>query len=128
MTKTEDRRVPHPSQQARRTGRHRHGRIPRPWHRRPAAHASHIDLGVAGPFVVLGGESVTNTGPSILNGDLGVSTGSSLTGLRLPGVVNGVQHANDEVAANAQAASLTAFDAAGTEPLREDLTGRTSAA
>jgi hypothetical protein len=92
----------------------------------PAAHAADVDLGVAQPFVVLGGESVTNTGPSVLNGDLGVSTGSSLVGFGSPAVVTGATHVDDEVAANAQAAALRAYDAAAGEPVPDGnvLTGQ----
>ncbi|MFD8999785.1 hypothetical protein ACFV0T_02165 [Streptomyces sp. NPDC059582] len=39
-------------------------------------------------FAVLGGASVTNTGPSEVTGDLGVSTGTSVTGFP-PGQVHG---------------------------------------
>jgi hypothetical protein len=80
----------------------------------PAAEASHVGLGVAGPFVVLGSSTVTNTGTSVLNGDLGVSPGSALTGFEFA-VVNGVTHQNDAVAANAQAANVTAHNAAAGE-------------
>lgn len=38
-----------------------------------AAKASAVNLATAQPFVVLSGAGVTNTGPSVLNGDLGVS-------------------------------------------------------
>ena len=44
---------------------------------------------------MLGGSTVTNTGPSVLNGDLGVSPGTALTGFGLPAVVNGATHDND---------------------------------
>ena len=67
-----------------------------------------IPLGTASTFSVLGGSAVTNTGPSILNGDLGVSPGSSLTGWAPPGTVLGVPHATDSVAAQAQLDITTA--------------------
>ncbi|MEA2316785.1 MAG: hypothetical protein QOD44_974, partial [Solirubrobacteraceae bacterium] len=68
-----------------------------------AAHAAPVNLATATPFVVLGGATVTNTGPSVLNGDLGVAPGTALPGFGLPAVVNGATHANDAVANQAQA-------------------------
>ena len=74
--------------------------------------------------MVLGGAAVTNTGPSVLNGDLGVSPGTSLVGFGLPAVVNGATHANDAVAAQAQADLTTAYNVAAGQPVRPPTTSR----
>jgi len=90
-----------------------------------AAQAAPVDLASAGPFAVLGGSTVTNTGPSVLNGDLGVAPGTSLVGFGLPAVVNGATHANDAVANQAQADLTTAYVVAAGQPVApaNDLTG-----
>src|ERR1039457_6920941 len=63
-----------------------------------------VNLGTAGTFGVLAGTTVTNTGPSTINGDLGVS----------PGTVTGVAHQADGVAAGAQSDLTSAYiDAMG---------------
>lgn len=75
-----------------------------------------VDLGTATSFSVLGGSTVTNTGPSVIAQDLGVSPGSSVTGFP-PGTVLGVIHAADAVAAQAQLDLTAAYnDAAGRLP------------
>ena len=86
---------------------------------------SAINLGTVGPFVVLGGSTVTNTGPSVLNGDLGVAPGTALVGFGLPAVVNGATHANDGVAMNAKSDLTTAYNVAAGQPVApaNDLTG-----
>jgi Ice-binding-like len=91
-----------------------------------AAQASPVGLGTVSPFVVLGGQTVTNTGPSVLNGDLGVAPGTALPGFDLPAVVNGATHANDAVAAQAQADLTVAYDVAAGQPVApaDDLTGQ----
>jgi Ice-binding-like len=72
-----------------------------------------VNLGTASSFAVLAGSTVTNTGLSVLNGDLGVSPGSAITGFP-PGIVNGTVHQTDGVAAGAQSDLTTAYnDAAG---------------
>lgn len=77
------------------------------------AATSPVDLGTAASFAVLAGQSVTNTGPSTINGDLGVSPGTSITGFP-PGTVNGATHQTDATAAQAQNDLTTAYtDAAG---------------
>jgi hypothetical protein len=76
-----------------------------------------VGLGTATSFAVLAGAAVTNTGPSVISGDLGVSPGTAVTGFP-PGVVtNGTVHSADAVAAQAQADLTTAYnDAAGRTP------------
>ena len=100
----------------------------------PAASAaqSTVGLGTATSFAVLAGQTVTNTGPSIISGDLGVSPGTAVTGFP-PGLVNnGTIHAADATAKQAQADLTKAFsDAAGrpsTASAGTDLGGKTFAA
>lgn len=86
-----------------------------------------VGLGVASSFAVLSGSAVTNVGPSTLGGDLGVSPGTAVSGFP-PGLFDGVLHAADAVAAQAQADVTQAFgDAASRTPpllLTGDLGGR----
>jgi len=77
-----------------------------------------IDLGTASTYSVLGAAAVTNTGDSVLNGDLGVSPGTSITGFP-PGIVNGTTYAPPATEpAQAQADLTTAYGvAAGLTPV-----------
>jgi hypothetical protein len=78
-----------------------------------AAGPTAVDLRTAGGFAVLGGTTITNSGPTVINGDLGLSPGTAVTGFP-PGTVNGTIHTTDAVAAQAQTDLVTAFnDAAG---------------
>jgi len=95
----------------------------------PAAAAqAPVALGTTASFAVLAGSMVSNTGPSVINGDLGVSPGTAVTGFP-PGLVNGVTHSADAVAAQAQADLVTAYDdAAGrasTATVSADLASQT---
>lgn len=89
-----------------------------------SAAAAPVSLGTAGTFAVLGGSTVTNTGPSVLNGDLGVSPGTALVGFGSPAVVNGATHANDAVAQGAQSDLTAAYDVAAAQPVTSELTGQ----
>ena len=72
-----------------------------------------VDLRSAALFLVLAGSTVTNTGPTIVTGDLGVSPGTAVTGF-LPGKVVGTQYDGDPTAARAEADLTVAYnDAAG---------------
>jgi len=79
-------------------------------------------LGTAENFAVLGGSTVTNTGASIINGDLGVSPGLAITGFG-SGIVNGETHAGDAFARQAQSDLADAYNALAGMSSTQDLTG-----
>ncbi|GGW55004.1 ice-binding family protein [Streptomyces xantholiticus] len=75
--------------------------------------ATPVDLGTADSFAVLAGAEVTNTGPSVVTGDVGVHPGTSISGFP-PGTVNGTLHSGDTVAEQAKTDLVAAYnDAAG---------------
>lgn len=85
----------------------------------PAAFAAQppVGLGTARPFAVLAGTTVTNTGATVVSGDLGVSPGSAVAGFPPGQVINGAQHVADAVALKAKNDLVTAYqDAAGRTP------------
>jgi hypothetical protein len=78
-----------------------------------AQQQSAVFLGSAGSFAVLGSSTVTNTGNTVINGDLGVWAGTAITGFG-PGIVNGAENAGTVVAQHAQSSAAIAYnDAAG---------------
>ena len=87
-----------------------------------------LGLGTAESFAVLAGTTVTNTGPSAIDGNLGVSPGAAVTGFG-PGTVTGTTHLAEAIALKAQADLTTAYDAAVARgpvlPARADLGGLT---
>jgi type VI secretion system secreted protein VgrG len=81
-------------------------------------------LGPAASYAVLGGQTVTNTGPSTIDGDLGVWPGTSVTNFP-PGIVTGgTIHGGDSHAQLAQDAVTTAYNALSAEACSADLTGQ----
>ncbi|HUP62400.1 MAG TPA: ice-binding family protein [Thermoanaerobaculia bacterium] len=86
--------------------------------------SAQISLGTSQSFGVLGGSTVTNTGPSSITGNVGVSPGSSVTGFPPGVVVGGAIHAGDATAGQAQTDLTTAYTAAAGTACNVDLTGQ----
>jgi hypothetical protein len=81
----------------------------------PAA-AQNVSLGTAANFGVLAGSAITNTGPSVVIGNVGVSPGSAITGFP-PGSIapgSGFFHSADPVAQQAEADLGVAYTDAAT--------------
>jgi hypothetical protein len=79
-------------------------------------------LGTDRSFAVLAGSTITNTGPTTVTGDLGLSPGSSVTGFP-PGTLNGATHIADAVSVQAKSDLVTAYNAAAGQPCTSTLTG-----
>ena len=74
---------------------------------------SGVPLGSTSTFAILAASTVTNTGASVVNGDIGVSPGTTATGFP-PGILNATFHLGDPAAAQAQLDLTAAYnDAAG---------------
>src|ERR1700685_1883992 len=80
------------------------------------------NLGTALNFTVLAGSTVTNTGPSVITGNLGLQPGSSVPGFP-PGIVPGTRHVSEAVALQAKNDPVTAYTEAANAPTTSDLTG-----
>lgn len=88
-----------------------------------SAYATPVNLGTAANFGLLAGSTITNSGSSVINGDVGVSPGSAVTGFGPPVVLNGTLHLADAVAGQAQTDLTTAYNAAAGATPTNDLTG-----
>ena len=86
--------------------------------------SAQISLGTAESFGVLGGSTVTNTGSTVVTGNLGVSPGTAVTGFPPGTVIGGTIHLNDAAAAQAQSDVTTAFNALAGTACNVDLTGQ----
>jgi len=92
-------------------------------------------LGTSQSFAVLGAQTVTNTGPTVVSGNLGVFPGTAVTGFDPGGpgvVIGGSIHAGDAVADQARNDAIAAYNAlageaclAGRDLTDQDLGGLT---
>lgn len=76
-----------------------------------SASAQSVSLGTAANFGVLGGSTVTNTGSTVVNGNVGVWAGTSITGFP-PGSIfpgSGSMHSADAIAQQAQSDLTAAY-------------------
>ncbi|MFI2187362.1 ice-binding family protein [Streptomyces sioyaensis] len=80
--------------------------------------ATTVPLGTAATFGVLANTAVTNTGPTVVTGDLGVSPAGAVTGFGPGGgTVTGTIHVNDAAAAQAQTDLLAGYANALVQPV-----------
>lgn len=86
---------------------------------------ANVPLGTAGAFAVLASSAVTNTGTSVIAGDVGVSPGTAITGFP-PGVLifPATQHPGDGTAAAAQSALALAYMNASNQASTQNLSGQ----
>jgi hypothetical protein len=75
-----------------------------------------VGLGTADDFAVLSGESITNTGPTTITGDVGIHPGTSVTGFDSV-TLDGELHETDAVAEQAKVDLVTAYDNAAGQPV-----------
>ena len=80
-------------------------------------------LGSSQSFAILAGTTVTNTGLTVIKGDLGVSPGTAVTGFPPGTVTGGTIRSDDARAISAQADAFTAYKALATETCGTNLSG-----
>jgi subtilisin family serine protease len=88
------------------------------------ASATAPSLGSAQSFAVLGASTVTNTGSSVITGDLGVSPGSAVTGFSPGLVMSGTVHSADATTLAAQNDVASAYSSLIGQACTQDLTGQ----
>jgi hypothetical protein len=93
------------------------GILPNPWTftTGTALAPGSIALGSAGTFGIMATSAITSTGASIINGDVSLDPGTSMTGFP-PAIINGEIHINDTVSEQARADLLSAYNSAKSLP------------
>ncbi len=88
----------------------------------PSAASAQVALGTAQNFGVLGGSTVTNIGPSVIAGDVGVAPGGAIVGFP-PGSFTGSSQGGNATAGQGQSDLTLAYNAAAGTACNTDLTG-----
>jgi len=68
-----------------------------------------VNLGKASTFAILAGTTITNTGPTIISGDIGLFPGTTFTGSTSV-TLSGTSHLNDALASEAKNDLFTAYN------------------
>ena len=90
---------------------------------RPVFSQTAPTLSTAQSFAILGSSTVTSTGPTVINGDLGLSPGLSVVGFP-PGIVNGTIHAGDAAAGQAKTDANVAYNSLAVQACTSNLSGQ----
>ena len=85
------------------------------------ANAVEVNLETANNYAVLAGSTITSTGPTVINGGLGLTPGSAVTGAP---IVNGSYDVDNAAAVLAQNALTTAYTTAAGFAPNQNLTGQ----
>ncbi len=78
--------------------------------------AAQVSLGTAQSFGVQGYSTVTNTGPTVVNGNIGLTPGSAITGFPPGTIVDGAVQINNTAAVQARTDINAAFTAINALP------------
>jgi hypothetical protein len=91
----------------------------------PASGSAQVtNLASAETFGVLAGSTLTNTGATTVNGDVGVGPGGDIAGTAVTISAGGAIHEGDAVAVQAQLDALEAYDELVERTCINDLTGQ----
>jgi Ice-binding-like len=82
-----------------------------------------VPLGTSANFAILASSAITNTGPSAITGNIGVSPSLAISGFP-PGNVTGAKDTGGPTPAQAQADLTVAYNDAVAEGVTQDLTGQ----
>lgn len=83
----------------------------------PALAATDVPLATASAFAVVAGSTVTNTGPSVINGDIGLAPGTAVVGFPPGSQATGATYVANPIALQAQADLTTAISSASGQAL-----------
>ncbi len=94
-----------------------------------SARAQAVPTGTAAGYALLAGTTITNTGPSVITGNVGLAPGTAITGFTVsgppgPGLVIGEVHAADAIAIQAKSDLVIAYEYLAGQPTTVNLTGQ----